>query len=62
MILELGGLGRSALFCLIDEHDGNVIDDRIDQTTRGTSKTVLLFRQLDGVFAGRADEDVEKLL
>ncbi|HWY68419.1 MAG TPA: hypothetical protein VNX88_07120 [Terriglobales bacterium] len=50
------------MFCLVDEHDRYVVDDRVNAATRGASEAVLFFCQLDGFFAGGADEDIQQLL
>ena len=51
-----------ALLCFVNEHDGNVVNNRIDAATSGAPQAVLLLRQLDRFFARRANENIQQLL
>src|SRR5882672_3791040 len=51
----------SEAFRLIDEHDGNVVFDRVDQAAGVTGKRFRIGAMLERPFAFRADENLEQI-
>jgi len=47
-------------FCLVNEHDGDVVADFIEQYAGRTDKAIAFFGELDRTFALGTGENVEK--
>ena len=54
--------GDGLRFRFIDEHDRDVIDDRIHPSACCTAQAILVVSEFYRLFAGGTDEDIKKFL